>query len=161
MMLLNKNAKEAAAAAAASTPPDPSGQDMSQSFAALLTAPDDEIQKKEASKKSQKIGITFLKSHQKELSKMPQLLQSKIKKAILRKPRFHNGAYEKRACIDGIMQPLIISAFYLRDHHKLSLSMLYHLLLRRSSPSSLNYLSQSFDDRYLFLMWGLNLKILN
>ena len=34
---------------------------------------------------------------------MPQLLQSKIKKAILRKPRFHNGAYEKRACIDGIM----------------------------------------------------------
>lgn len=103
MMLLNKNAKEAAAAAAASTPPDPSGQDMSQSFAALLTAPDDEIQKKEASKKSQKIGITFLKSHQKELSKMPQLLQSKIKKAILRKPRFHNGAYEKRACIDGIM----------------------------------------------------------
>lgn len=85
MMLLNENAKEAAATAAASTTPDSSGQDLSQSFAVLLTTPGDEIQKKEASEKSQKQVIAFLKSHQKELSKMPQLLQSKIKKSNIEK----------------------------------------------------------------------------
>ena len=101
MLLLNESAKEAAANAAASPPGSPD-YDVSQSFAALPVSTGNEIHAKEVQNKSQKIAITFLKSHQKELSKMPQLLQNKIKKAILRKPRYHNGAYEKRACIDGI-----------------------------------------------------------
>ena len=33
---------------------------------------------------------------------MPSTLQQKIKRALQREPRFHNGVYEKRATIDGI-----------------------------------------------------------
>ena len=79
MLLLNESAKEAAANAVASPPGSPD-YDVSQSFAALPVSTGNEIHAKEVQNKSQKIAITFLKSHQKELTKMPQLLQNKIKK---------------------------------------------------------------------------------
>ena len=34
--------------------------------------------------------------------KLPNQLQLKIKRAIEKKPRYHKGIYEKRACINGI-----------------------------------------------------------
>ncbi len=70
-------------------------------FPSIKNAPTGEEVKEENPKVTSAKETAFLKTYNKELSKMPQL-QDKIKKAIRRAPRFHNGVYEKRALINGI-----------------------------------------------------------
>ena len=58
---------------------------------------------KEAGKgKEKKANKAISKKIEKEIMKLPNSLQLKIKKAIEKKPRFHKGIYEKRARINGI-----------------------------------------------------------
>lgn len=52
--------------------------------------------------KNNKLIRAFSKSQKKELLKLPNQLQLKIKKALAKAPRFHKGIYEKRARINGI-----------------------------------------------------------
>ena len=52
--------------------------------------------------KQKKANRTIFKKFEKEILKLPNVLQLKIKKAIEKTPRFHKGIYEKRARINGI-----------------------------------------------------------
>lgn len=57
---------------------------------------------KETKQKENTEVRTFFKKYNKEFLKMSKNLQEKIMRAVQRKARFHNGAYEKRALINGI-----------------------------------------------------------
>lgn len=61
----------------------------------------EEVQKEKHTFAKMKIAA-FWKHFNKEISKMSKSLQEKIKRALQRPPRHHNGAYEKRAMINGI-----------------------------------------------------------
>lgn len=98
MMLLNEDAKSATRTA---DPPEGSA-DISQSEtppAPILALATPGRSKKED---IEKVRNAFFKSNKQEIEKMPSTLQQKIKRALQREPRFHNGVYEKRATIDGI-----------------------------------------------------------
>ena len=99
MLLLNEDAKAAAAAAqaAAQTTAPPQEQALM-----LCTAQNNTPGSPEVKEEIEKARKAFLRSNKKEIDKMPMDLQAKIRKALLRDPRYHNSVYEKRATIEGV-----------------------------------------------------------
>ena len=57
--------------------------------------------KKQGKKTTQTLSKQASSKFQKEISKMPKKLQEKIKRAVLKEPRYHNRVYEKRVFING------------------------------------------------------------
>lgn len=99
MLLLNEDAKAAAAAAQAAAPTAAPPQEQAL---VLCTAQNNTPGSPEVKEEIEKARKAFLRSNKKEIDKMPMELQAKIRKALLRDPRYHNGVYEKRATIEGV-----------------------------------------------------------